>query len=31
MKEKIEDINFNLTSKMAKILVNFNYKKNYLN
>lgn len=24
MKEKIEDINFNLTSKMAKILVDFN-------
>lgn len=24
MKEKIEDINFNLTSKMAKILIDFN-------
>lgn len=24
MKEKIEDINFNLTSKMVKILIDFN-------
>ena len=24
MKEKIEDINFNFTSKMAKILIDFN-------
>ena len=31
MKEKIEDINFNLTSKMAKILVDFyNIKKEVL-